>query len=66
MVDASSDAGDVRRWMAGTSHFAAGIDRHSSLGASAAAEVPTNPGGARCSACAQKAIPPSCAGHNPP
>ena len=47
-VDASCDAGDVRRWMAGTSHFAAGIDRHSSLGASAAAEVPTNPGGARC------------------
>ena len=64
MVDASSDAGDVRRWMAGTSHFAAGIDRHSSLGASAAAEVPTNPGGACGSVRSLKAIPPSCVRHN--
>ena len=42
-VDASCDAGDVRRWMAGTSHVAAGNDRHSSLGASGAAEAPTGP-----------------------
>ena len=41
-----------------------GIDRHSSLGASAAAEVPTNPGGACGSVRSLKAIPPSCVRHN--